>query len=168
MEMSVIKKVFLMLFAFLILQGVFSASSAAQTTNGCLATTTWWFPDAIPPGWFILGPYPAPFIFLIGAYKASCFPAAAGTEACPGCCTPKGGSPAPAGGGSSGSGASSPTLAGKPILLATGNTFINQRDVAIPGLGGGFSLSRTWNSLWPSTQIASSVGLFGPNWRSTY
>jgi YD repeat-containing protein len=58
--------------------------------------------------------------------------------------------------------------AGRPINLATGNTYIQQVDVKIPGLAGGLSLVRTWNSKWPSTQSAFQVGLFGPNWRSTY
>ncbi len=58
--------------------------------------------------------------------------------------------------------------AGKPINLATGNTYIEQSDIRVPGLGGGLSLARTWNSAWPATQIASSIGMFGPNWRSTY
>lgn len=57
---------------------------------------------------------------------------------------------------------------GAPINLATGNTFIEQKDIQIPGLGGGLSLVRTWNSAWPASQIASSIGIFGPNWRSTY
>jgi YD repeat-containing protein len=38
----------------------------------------------------------------------------------------------------------------------------------IPGLGGGLTLVRTWNSLWPSTQTTFQIGAFGPNWRSTY
>ncbi len=58
--------------------------------------------------------------------------------------------------------------AGHPINLATGNTYIQQTDLKIPGLASGLSLARTWNSKWPSTQIAFQVGLFGPNWRSTY
>lgn len=58
--------------------------------------------------------------------------------------------------------------ASRPISLATGDTYIQQTDARIPGLGGGLTLVRTWNSLWPITQAASSVGLFGPNWRSTY
>jgi YD repeat-containing protein len=58
--------------------------------------------------------------------------------------------------------------AGNPIILATGDTFIEENDVRIPGLGSGLLLDRTWNSRWPSTQTASQVGLFGPNWRSTY
>jgi len=58
--------------------------------------------------------------------------------------------------------------AGKPIMLPTGNTFIEQTDLRIPGLSSGLSLVRTWISQWPSSQLASHVGLFGPNWRSTY
>ena len=58
--------------------------------------------------------------------------------------------------------------AGSPINLTDGNTFIIQNDFTLPGLGGGLSLARTWNSTWPLTQTAFKVGLFGPNWRSTY
>lgn len=58
--------------------------------------------------------------------------------------------------------------AGSPISLITGNTYIDQADIRIPGLSNGLSLVRTWNSQWPSTQILAQVGLFGPNWRSTY
>jgi YD repeat-containing protein len=58
--------------------------------------------------------------------------------------------------------------AGSPISLATGDTWIDQTDFAIPGLGGGLRLVRSWNSLWPPTQAATQVGLFGPNWRSTF
>ncbi|HEX6467262.1 MAG TPA: DUF6531 domain-containing protein, partial [Terriglobales bacterium] len=47
-------------------------------------------------------------------------------------------------------------------------TFIIQNDFTLPGLGGGLSLARTWNSTWPLTQTAFKTGLFGPNWRSTY
>jgi len=57
---------------------------------------------------------------------------------------------------------------GSPINLTTGNTYIEQTDIRISGLGGGLSLVRTWNSMWPSTQTASQVGLFGPNWRSNF
>jgi YD repeat-containing protein len=75
----------------------------------------------------------------------SCAPATAPSETCPTC--PHGGS---------------------PISLATGNTFIEETDVKIPGLSNGLALVRTWNSQWPSSQMLSQVGLFGPNWRSTY
>jgi YD repeat-containing protein len=58
--------------------------------------------------------------------------------------------------------------AGNPISLADGNTYIKETDLKLPGLGGGLTLARTWNSLWPSTQTAFQVGLFGPNWRSSF
>ena len=58
--------------------------------------------------------------------------------------------------------------AGSPISLATGNTFIQETDVRIPGLSNGLILDRTWNSQWPSSQSAFQIGLFGPHWRSTY
>lgn len=59
-------------------------------------------------------------------------------------------------------------LAGHPISLSTGNTFIEETDVKIPGISNGLSLTRTWNSMWPLTQTGSKIGRFGPNWRSTY
>jgi YD repeat-containing protein len=59
-------------------------------------------------------------------------------------------------------------VAGAPISLATGNTFIVQTDVSIPGLSGGLTLARTWNSRWPSSQSGFKYGMFGPNWRSTF
>ena len=58
--------------------------------------------------------------------------------------------------------------AGHPIDLATGDTFIEETDVRIPGLAGGLTLSRTWNSIWPSVLAQSQIGLFGTNWRSTH
>ena len=60
------------------------------------------------------------------------------------------------------------SIAGQPISLADGNTYIKEMDVRLPGLAGGLTLSRTWNSLWPSTQSAFQVGIFGPNWRSSF
>jgi len=58
--------------------------------------------------------------------------------------------------------------AGLPINLANGNTYIEQTDLNIPGLAGGLSLVRTWDSKVSSVQGSSSVGIFGPHWRSTY
>lgn len=55
-----------------------------------------------------------------------------------------------------------------PINLTNGNTYIEENDVRLPGLGGGLGLRRTWNSIWPSSQNLYQVGNFGPNWRSTY
>jgi YD repeat-containing protein len=63
--------------------------------------------------------------------------------------------------------APTPTTA-QPINLATGDTFIDQSDLSIPGLGGGLSLSRTWHSQFPFGENVASGGMFGGNWRSTY
>jgi len=60
-----------------------------------------------------------------------------------------------------------PAQAGHPINLATGNTYISQSDISVPGLGGGLALSRIWNSRLPATQSAYPF-MFGPNWRSNY
>jgi len=57
--------------------------------------------------------------------------------------------------------------AGKPINLTTGNTYINESDVNVPGLGGGLSLARMWNSILSATQ-RSYPFMFGNGWRSTY
>jgi len=142
----VIKKTALLILALVFVQCILSAGAAAQSPTNCLGITIWYFPDPVPPGWFVYSPYgQGPYSYYIAAMTAACAPAAAQTETCPTC--PK---------------------ASNPISLATGNTYIEQTDLRIPGLGGGLSLTRTWNSLWPATQIASSVGLFGPNWRSNF
>ena len=47
-----------------------------------------------------------------------------------------------------------------PIDLATGNTYIEQSDVRIPGLGGGLALTRRWNSQ------TLGYGMFGVGWTS--
>lgn len=57
-------------------------------------------------------------------------------------------------------------LAGHPINLTNGNTYVNATDVAFPGLGGGQRLSRTWNSKHPSADFA--LGWFGRSWMSTF
>lgn len=60
--------------------------------------------------------------------------------------------------------------AGAPINLTNGNTWVTQHDYSLPGLGGGLSLDRTWNSLW-ATSFRSGLpvsGMFGHSWRSTY
>ena len=56
---------------------------------------------------------------------------------------------------------------GSPINVATGNTYIAETDISVPGLGGGLTLSRLWNSRLPSSQNTFPF-MFGPNWRSTY
>jgi len=57
--------------------------------------------------------------------------------------------------------------ASHPIDLATGNTYIVQTDISVPGLGGGLSLSRTWNSLLPDAQNSYPF-MFGSRWRSNF
>jgi YD repeat-containing protein len=54
-----------------------------------------------------------------------------------------------------------------PIDFATGNTYVTQSDIRVPGLGGGLGLTRTWNSLLPPVQ-QSLPSMFGPSWRSNY
>lgn len=136
------KRIFGVLFLLVVLQCTLSLPAAAQS-NSCLATTTWWFPLQIPIGWYYYSSYPGTYTYVIAAWKATCAP----PPECHECTAP---------------------AAGRPISLATGNTYIQQTDVKIPGLGGGLSLIRTWNSKWPSIESAFQVGLFGPNWRSTY
>jgi YD repeat-containing protein len=121
---------------------VLSPGATAQAPPSCLATTTWWFPLQIPFGWAYYAAYPGTYTYVIWAWKATCAPP---NPPCPHC--PK---------------------AGQPISVATGNTYIEQKDIRIPGLGSGLNLVRTWNSTWPASQSAHQVGLFGPNWRSTY
>jgi uncharacterized protein DUF6531 len=75
----------------------------------------------------------------------ACSPDAASDETCPKC-----------------------VRGGKPISLTTGDTYIEEADVRLPGLGGGLALSRIWNSKWPASQTTyQNTGIFGPNWRST-
>ena len=98
-----------------------------------------------PTGCFWLAPSEVPFSYVAGCWKSNC-PV---SDWCPTC--GKGGA-----------------VVGQPINLTNGNTYIQQTDVRVPGLGGGLNLVRTWNSLWPASQSGLQVGLFGPNWRSTY
>ncbi|MFY9905082.1 MAG: DUF6531 domain-containing protein [Terriglobales bacterium] len=56
--------------------------------------------------------------------------------------------------------------AAQPINLATGDTYIQQSDVTLPGLGGGLNLTRTWNSM--PTPDVSNYGMFGHEWSSTF
>lgn len=140
-----LRKVFLLLLMIGCAQLVLVPRASAQTNNSCFATMVWNFPDAIPAGWFYFAPYPGTYAYLIASTTAKCAPGSAAMETptdCPYC--------------------------QKPISLATGNTYIQQTDLAIPGLGGGLRLVRRWNSVWPSTQLATQVGLFGPNWRSNF
>src|SRR5437016_1343408 len=121
MEVFVFLKRCLLVFAFVGTLCVFSPGAAAQSNNSCLAITTWWFPLSIPTGWSYYGEYPGTYTYLIWAFNATCPP----PPPCP-CSSAPGGAPA--------------YTAGTPISLATGNTYIEQKDVRIPGLAGGLNL----------------------------
>jgi YD repeat-containing protein len=158
----VIKKLVFILFVVLFWQCIAAPGIQAQNANLCLKVTTWWAGDPRPPGWFYYGPYPGTFVYLIAAHTTEC--PAGPTGPPPPCPPPGGGSPtAP----SSTPSAPCPSV-GSPINLDTGNTYIQETDIALPGLGGGLNLWRRWNSIWPANELASGIGIFGSNWRSTY
>jgi YD repeat-containing protein len=100
-----------------------------------------------------------------------CAPPAAASETCP-TCQMNGTAGSSDGGSGDGGGVGGSSAGGggasSGVALASGNTYIGQQDLAVPGLGGGLALKRTWNSLWPPTQSAFINGMFGPQWRSTY
>lgn len=140
-----IKRICGVLFIFVVLHCAFSAPLAAQSCTGKLATQVWFWPNAVPQGWFYFSPYPAPFAYLIASWSGNCPP--------PGWCPTCGNGVA---------------KAADPINLTNGNTYIQETDVRLPGLGGGLALERTWNSIWPTSLSGFQTGMFGPNWRSTY
>jgi RHS repeat-associated protein len=59
-------------------------------------------------------------------------------------------------------------ICGSPINLTNGNTYIQQNDYSLPGLGGGIQLTRTWNSLWVNNGPWETAGIFGDSWQSNY
>jgi YD repeat-containing protein len=97
------------------------------------------------PPWYVYSDGPCLFCTIYAAQLASCVPPNAQSESCPWC-----------------------PMGGRPISLSTGDTYIQETDLNIPGLGGGLRLDRSWNSIWPFTQANSSSGIFGTSWRSTY
>jgi YD repeat-containing protein len=136
------------LFVLSILLCALSSPASAQTNSSCFGFVGQYCAacgDRFPPGWF--GCFTeGPFLSICMAMGSNCVPAAAPPETrCP--CG---------------------STAGHPIALDSGNTYVQWADVKVPGLSGGLKLLRTWNSMWPSTQSALQVGLFGPNWRSTF
>jgi YD repeat-containing protein len=133
-----IKRICSALFFLVVLQCIASLPSEAQIPNNCYATQTLWSIDPMPYGWFFFSAYPGTFAYLAAAMK----------------CPPK--PPCHC------------TDGGSPISLSTGETFITQTDIRIPGLAGGLSLVRTWDSYWSANLVPFQVGVFGSNWRSTY
>jgi YD repeat-containing protein len=138
------RKLVMVLFAFLILFGALGGNALAQSAQTCTFGTGGFYAP-IPKG--VFGCIPPPLFIFTGdtCFWFTCPPPNGPKEVkkdCPYCA--------------------------HPISLANGNTYIEQIDIRIPGLSNGLTLARRWNSQWPSTQTASQVGLFGPNWRSTY
>jgi YD repeat-containing protein len=142
-----VKNIFVGLLVFAGLQCAWSPRAAAQAGPSCSWTFSIWSWEAVP-----FGAHDCQYTGVEGAVPCQvqtylCPPAAAPQETCATCAA---------------------AAAGRPISLASGNTFIKETDVRLPGLSGGLTLVRTWNSLWPSTQTAVQVGFFGPNWRSNF
>lgn len=59
-------------------------------------------------------------------------------------------------------------IAGQPINLATGDVWTSKTDYSVPGLAGGLSVTRTWNSLWNQTNPPFNAGMFGDGWTSDF
>jgi hypothetical protein len=59
-------------------------------------------------------------------------------------------------------------MCGSPINLTNGNTWLQADDYELPGLGGGISLRRTWNSEWLNNSPWIMAGMFGESWQSSY
>lgn len=144
-----IRKISGVLFILLGLWCAVGAPAAAQSCTGHMDIQRINFlsgAGGTPSGCFWLAASSILFDYLVGCWHSDCPP----PGWCP-TCRKTGG-----------------TTAGNPINLTNGNTYIQQRDVRIPGLGGGLSLDRTWDSMWPATVSGIQTGMFGPNWRSTY
>jgi YD repeat-containing protein len=137
------KKICVSVFVFMALQSFACIDVRAQ--NGCQSLAIWYWPDPVPAGWVCNLPGQGPFSMLCVVPSGNCPP----MVWCPQC-----GQFVPAG--------------GAPINLTNGNTYIQEKDIAIPGLGGGLKLDRSWNSIWPASEPGSAIGMFGPNWRSTF
>jgi YD repeat-containing protein len=147
MEFGVSKKNLFVFCTFVLLSFCCTPRLGAQSAS-CAphwSFETWAWPWPIPKSWICNLPGLGPWSMGCLAPTSDC-PVGAGPaedqKQCPNC--------------------------GSPISLATGNTYIAQTDVRLPGISNGLSLVRTWNSVWPATQSALQTGLFGPNWRSTY
>lgn len=161
------KRVMAGLFALAVVHGVLSGRVSAQVGSSCTdwaysGGTSLWSDGVyspLPLGVFGCVGIPGAFAVVCKIFNYTCPPADAGPETCPTCAAAAAAAAGAAGAAGGGGGG---------LSLASGNSFIAQADLKIPGLGGGLALVRTWNSLWPATQSAFQVGLFGPNWRSNF
>ncbi len=59
-------------------------------------------------------------------------------------------------------------MAGEPINLTTGDVWNYKTDYSVPGLAGGLSIKRTWNSLWNQSNPPFEAGMFGRGWTSDF
>jgi YD repeat-containing protein len=137
----------------------FSPQAAAQAGSNCIQRVT----DGCQYGGYVVAPCPGWFdcwgdgigYINCAGWSSACPPSAGPPETAPGPNCPLG-SPC------------QQPRASLPVSLTSGNTYIEENDIRIPGLGGGLSLTRTWNSMWPTTQLIYEVGMFGLNWRSNF
>ena len=106
-------------------------------------------PPVLPVGTVCCNPGGIPWGLVCVAPQKGCLPPNTANETCVSCNQGK------------------TAQGGQPIDLASGNTYISQQDIVIPGLGGGLRLTRTWNSIFPPLQNSYPT-MFGTNWRSTY
>jgi YD repeat-containing protein len=141
------KSIFIGFLVFAGLQSALTGRAAAQVGSACTGQYGNINFPGTPPPWIFNCQPEGSFLVICQAMTSACPPAAAAGETCASCAA---------------------AAAGHPISLASGNTFIVETDVKVPGLSSGLKLVRIWNSMWPSTQSAFQVGLFGPNWRSNY
>jgi YD repeat-containing protein len=161
-----LKRWITVLFVVTLFYGFVSSDAKAQTGSNCTVGHKYFFDEPQLPGSYNCSPFPGTYAYVCLINTNQCSPAASSSETtCTQCNAAPGGGGA---GGSGGAGGGGIPIAGRPISLSTGNTFINETDVALPGLAGGLTLRRTWNSMWPISQAALQLGIFGPNWRSTF
>jgi YD repeat-containing protein len=149
------KNALVLVFALAVLQWFCAADASAQVGSSCVGYVGYVCLPGVDQ--MTCAPQTPPSVFNCQGYQFTnvtcsimtpwCAPPDAGPETCLACAL---------------------AAAGFPISLASGNTYIEENDVKLPGLSSGLSLDRTWNSLWPATQTAFQIGLFGPNWRSTF
>lgn len=143
---SMAKKIWIAALLVIVTQCFWPSRTDAQAGPNCTWTINVWSWLAAPIGTYgciLVGVEGGDPCFLQTPY---CSPVAGASENCP-CANQH---------------------AGQPVSLATGDTWIEETDINLPGLGGGLQLRRTWNSMWPSTQTAYQIGPFGPNWSSSY
>jgi YD repeat-containing protein len=149
------RRVITVVFAASVLVGLATACASAQSQSCKVYFSVSWYCESGPN---CIAPWPIP----AGAqYVGNCGPWCGEFWVWGNKCRP----PRPRCNHCQRSGA--PPEAGQPIDLASGNTSITQTDIHLPGLGGGLTLTRTWNSV-PSTVYASGAHMFGVNWQSTY